>query len=132
MASPNVELVRSIWEPWERGDFSSAEWADKDIELVFVEPLDLGTWRGLAGIGEGWRRFLGAWHDLRSEADEIRELDAERVLVLNRFAGRGRVSGVDVGEMDMKAAALFHVRKGKVTRLVLYGNRKRALADLGL
>jgi ketosteroid isomerase-like protein len=132
MTSANVELVRSIFSPWERGDFSSADWAHPDIELVFADPLDLGSWKGRSGMAEGWRQFLSAWDDLRSGADEYRELDGERVLVLNHFSGRGKASGVEVAEMQVKGAALFHVRDGEVTKLVLYGDRKRALADLGL
>jgi hypothetical protein len=64
-------------------------------------------------------------------AEEYRELDGERVLVLIRFGGRGKTSGVEVGQMQSKGANLFHIRDGKVTRLVIY-DRERAFADLGL
>ena len=64
--------------------------------------------------------------------EEYRELDDERVLVLHRFTGRGKTSGLEVGHTDPKGASLFHIQNGKVTRLVAYGPRERALADLGL
>ena len=73
-----------------------------------------------------------AWEDYGAEAKEYRELDDERVLVLSRTTGRGKTSGLELGELQVEGAALFHVHDGKVTRLVLYPDGDRALADLGL
>jgi ketosteroid isomerase-like protein len=130
--SANLDLVRSIYAAWERGDFSKTEWADPAIEYVAPDGPSPGRWEGLAGMAKGWRDFMDAWEDVRAEAEEYRELDGERVLVLIRQHGRGKLSGLDLGQMWSKGANLFHVRGGKVTRLVQYYDRERALADLGL
>jgi hypothetical protein len=131
MAS-NLDLVRSIYADWERGDFSSAEWAHADIELVRADRPEVSDSVGVGGMTETWREFLGAWEQLRVEADEYRELDAERVLVLAHWSGRGKTSGLELGQMRTKSASLFHIRGDKVTKLVLYVDAERALADLGL
>ena len=130
MGSANVDLVRSIYAGWERGDFSSVDWADQDIEYVRADGPAPGSWRGFARIAEAMRDFMNAWTELRVIAEDYRELDGERVLVLVHASGRGKASGLDLGEMG-KAAQLFHVQDGKVTRLVTYYDRDRALVDLG-
>ena len=132
MASANLDLVQSIFAAWERGDFSSTEWADPEIAYVDADGPEPGSRTGVAGMAEGFRDFLSAWEDWRLEAEEYRELDAERVLVLYQRHGRGKVSGLEVGQIGSKAANLFHLRNGKVTKLVVYWDPERALADLGL
>jgi hypothetical protein len=44
---------------------------------------------GPADTAEGAHEWLSAWEDFRFDAEEYRELDDERVLVLTRFSGRG-------------------------------------------
>jgi hypothetical protein len=75
---------------------------------------------------------LSAWEGFQHRADAYDELDNERVLVLASFGGRGKTSGVEIGQIATRAAVLFHVRRNRVTRIVLYFNREHALADLGL
>jgi hypothetical protein len=52
--------------------------------------------------------------------------------VLVRFGGRGKTSGLELGQVGATEATLLQVRGGKGTRLALYFDRNRALADLGL
>jgi ketosteroid isomerase-like protein len=130
--SANLDLVRSIFADWERGDYSRTDWADPQIEYVIADGPSPGTWTGLTGLGEAFRDFVGGLESFRLEAEEYRDLDGERVLVLCRFSGRGRTSGVELGEVQANVAELFHVREGGVTRFISYFDRDRALADLGL
>jgi hypothetical protein len=73
--SDNLDLVRSIYANWERGDLGSAEWAHSEIEfdVIGVVPTDART--GLAGMAQGFRQLPSTWADCRADADEYRELD---------------------------------------------------------
>ena len=131
MSPTNLDLVRSIYAAWERGDFSSVEWAHPEIEFVIVGGPSPGTWTGLAGMAKAGRDLLTPWDELRVRAEEYRELDHGRVLVLLDNGGRGKTSGLDLQQVR-GGAFLHHVQDGKVTRLVNYWDRDRAFADLGL
>lgn len=113
MAPANLELVRSILASWERGDYSSTEWQHPEIEFVIVDGPSPGNWTGAEGITKGWGDFLSAWDGFHTEVDEYRELDGERVLVLVRFGGRGKTSGLAVDQMRSKSAGVAHFRGGE-------------------
>ena len=132
MSQENVEIVRSIYTMWERGDFTSAEWAHPEIEYVEADGPAPGCSTGLAGMAEAFRDWLSTWQEWRVEAEEYRELDGERVLVLFHFSARGKTSGLELGQIGTKGASLFHLRGGQVTRLVQYLDRAKALEAAGL
>ena len=128
--------MRSIFADLERGDFvrafqSAAEWAHPEIEYVVADGPEPGSWTGLAGMAEAWRGVSSAAENHRLLAEAYRELDDQRVLVLLDNSGRGKTSGIDLHQVR-GGASLFHLCDGKVTRVVTYWDRDRALADLGL
>ncbi len=130
--SQNLDLVRSIYTDWERGNFSRTDWADPEIEFVVADGPDPGRWTGRAAMKDAVRDLLTAWEVFRLVAEECREVDGERVLLLSRASGRGKRSGLDAADLRVAGAHVFHIACGKVTRLVYFIDRDRALADLGL
>jgi hypothetical protein len=61
----------------------------------------------MAQMTEAMRDFLQAWDGYRVGADEYRELERERVLVLSHFGGRGRTSGFELGQIGRIGSELF-------------------------
>jgi ketosteroid isomerase-like protein len=132
MASSNLDLVRSIYADWERGDFSRADWADPEIEYVIADGPSPSSRRGIAAMGAAWRDVLSPWRDYRAVGEVYRELADGRMLTLTAFSARGRTSNIEVRQVLARGASVMQIYDGKVTKLVVYFNRDRALADLGL
>ena len=121
--------MRSIYDDWGRGDFSSISWAHPEFELVLRDGPTPGRWRA-GEAGAAWRDVLATWDDFRAVAEEVTEIDDERVLVLTRNTGRGKTSGFELGDMETRGANIFHLRDRKVLRIEAYFSRDVALADL--
>jgi ketosteroid isomerase-like protein len=128
----NLDLVRSIYADWERGDFARAQWADPEIEYVIADGPQPGTWKGRTKMAEGFRDFLSGLEEYRLEAEEYREIDDQSVLVLVHAGGRGKTSGVALEQVALKSAAVFCVQDRRVVKFSFYWDRDRALTDLGL
>ena len=55
--SENLDLVRSIYADWERGDYDAVGWQHPEIEFVFADGPTPGRSVGSAGLAEGWGTF---------------------------------------------------------------------------
>ena len=113
MASANVDLVRSIYADWGRGDFSGLEWAHAEIEYVnppgAIEP---GTRRGRAAFRRAIASVLDGWETWHIEPRKL-EAFGDQVAVVVSYRARGRASGAEVTGLE---SALWTVRDGKVVR----------------
>jgi ketosteroid isomerase-like protein len=128
MSEENVEAVKVIFEDWSRGDFSSPDWADPEIEFSIPGP-DSKVHRGIEASSRAWFDFLSAFSELSIEAREIRDA-GDQVVVDQAFHGSGRGSGIPLG--DAPGGGLFTLRDGKVIRFQGFLTFQEALEAAGL
>jgi ketosteroid isomerase-like protein len=128
MSSANVDVVRSIYAAWARGDFGSVEWADPEIEYVnpsgAIEP---GTRRGVAAFSRAVERVFEGWETWDMEPERL-EAFGGQVAVIVRYRARGRGSGVEV---EGRESALWTVRDGKVVRYEWFHEPAEAFEAIG-
>jgi ketosteroid isomerase-like protein len=123
----NAELVRRVFDAFQRGDFDTAlDMVDEDVD--WGAPPDMldtdGVYRGHAGLLEGFGTFMRAWEELRVDVDELTEV-GDRVLVMTHWVGRSRGTGIEV---DQRIAQVYELRDGKVARVRQFRTREEALA----
>ncbi len=122
MSQENIELVRSVYDGWSRGDFSETEAYDPDIEFEMVDWPHQTRVRGVEEMSRTWRSTLSAWHDFRAVPTDY--VDCGRnVLVINHIQGSGKESGAEV---SAETATVWTVDDGRVVRLALYWDVARA------
>ena len=63
------------------------QWAHPEIECVSDEPQIPLDASGVTELGKVWGNWLHAWNGFHIDADECREVDGERVLVLHTTVG---------------------------------------------
>jgi ketosteroid isomerase-like protein len=129
MSAANVELVRAIYDRFRGGDRAGAlELYHPEVEVhERPESPDPEVYRGHEGVLAGLAASQEDFHELDMVPEEF--IDAgERVVVVFRFVGTGRGSGVPV---DERLCHVWSVRDGKVIRLEVYSSREDALRAAG-
>ena len=133
MSQEDIEVIRRALDGFAHSDRES------------VEPLlqpDV-KWRTVAGplLGvetvsgrEAMLRFAfeelpEVFDSLHVEVEELTELGEGRVLLVARYLGRGKRSGID---LDRRISSVHRLRDGKIASVRDYPSREEALEDVGL
>ena len=131
MSKANIDALRPVYEEWGRGNWRprfevyGPEWAWGFSDEF---PGLSGVYREDAAKSERLRAWLSPWEDWRCEVEEFVS-HGDHVVVLARYTGRGKGSGVPV---DTQGAHVWTMRNGKAARLEIFADRAKALESVGL
>ena len=132
MSQENVEIVRDYWKAFAAGGLDAVtEVWDPEIDWRAIEgaPDDVGEMHGREAV----RRYLQDWVDmfegLTVVAEELLEVEDQRVVAVIRVSGRAKLSGI---ETELRLAVVNSVRDGKIVRGREYIDREEALEAVGL
>jgi ketosteroid isomerase-like protein len=107
------ELIREIWDRWNRGDREfDAEIIDPEIEIESA--LAGGTYVGAAGVLKWIEEIEAQFSDWQLRIDRIEELDDGKLAVTGGVAARGRQSGV---ALEQPLTWIVEVEDGRIRRL---------------
>jgi ketosteroid isomerase-like protein len=130
MSQENVELVRSIVEGWNRGDYSVVlESVDAGIE---VEAALGGTFDGTyQGPAQAQRFLEDFWRNFEQSHTDIEEYIpvGDSVVFAAHLRGKGKGSGVEV---EMRNWQVCTIRDRKVIAYRMFTSKRQALEAAGL
>ena len=126
-----MEIVRRAVEAFNEVGLAESALRFFDPGVVFEEPPEQPSPTVVEGRDaaiEIFRQFDEAWEEHRSEPEEVRLIDDERVLLLSVEHFKGR----DGLEISQPGASIFTLRDGKIVRLQSFWERETALKAVGL
>jgi ketosteroid isomerase-like protein len=132
MSEENVETVRRAVEVFNEVGFDGIGTSDVVTDdFEFHEPPEQPAprvARGRKEVLELAGEFDAAWEEHQSEPQEIRAVDADRVLLVSveRFKGRDGI------ELETPFAAIFTLSDGKISRWQAFWDKQKALVAAGL
>jgi ketosteroid isomerase-like protein len=135
MSRENVELARRGFEAFNRtfndGTPDLYELLDADVEWVPMSALlERTAYQGHDGVRRHLEDMKRDWTTYEIRPERYLDLGDDRVLTLGAWRARGR--GGDVLLDFPQAAWLLQYRKGKLTRVQTFTERKKAFEAAGL
>ena len=125
MSEQNVEMVRCIYDAWDREE-SARDFISADVEYVnpsyAVEP---GTRHGRASF---WV-VRETYEDFRVAIERYIDAGGDDVLVLARYTASGRGSGVP---LEGEHGYLWTVKDGQAVRFRWFSSHREAFEAAGL
>ena len=132
MSRENVELVRASLEAFaDRGLDAMAEFWATDIDWRAIEgaPDDVGVMHGPEAVRRYFQEWVDMFDGITNVPEELLDAGDDRVVAVQRAAGRARASGVDT---EIRYAVVYTVREGRIAGGREYIDRDRALEAVGL
>ena len=127
MASQDVELLRTMYDAWNAGDFEAARpYIHPDIvwrptgRFPGFEPV----YHGPEGVWDFWQTMMEAWEQMRVEIDRVAE-ESGNVVIGVHFDAIGRESGARV---ELSVAHLWRVEDGQIVSYSAHETFDEALA----
>jgi ketosteroid isomerase-like protein len=131
MSEENLDVVREVFDAWNRRDFDAAvRNTHQDVELHFIGGFAdvMGTeWKGRESLLRFWRDWLetiGGYLALESMLDAN-----DRVVVIGTMDAVGEASGVP---STIRFGQVWTFKGGKVLRIDGYYDPRAALEAVGL
>ena len=125
MSAENVELVRRIYDAWDRAQ-SARDFIAEDVEYVnpsyAVEP---GIRRGRASF----RVVRETYEDFMVHIEDILDAGGDDVLVLAHYTASGRGSGIP---LQGEHAYVWTVRDGQAVRFQWFQSHREACEAAGM
>jgi ketosteroid isomerase-like protein len=141
MSRENVELVRSLQpspdvdlvalfrdEAAASGLLAALEPFLHEDFVASGEGIQTGRLVGLAGLKAGWADWLEPWESYRTEIEDVIDAGDDVVVLVRDY---GRRPGM-TAEISIRAAALWTVRDGRISRAIFSTDRAEVLASVGL
>src|SRR5688572_4709609 len=106
MSQENVELVKAGYEAFNRRDYDAAlESADEATTWRPLFSVETNLLRGKDEIRASFERAVEAL-DIHIEVLELVALDANRVLAVGKWTGKGAGSGIPTAQVAVQVATI--------------------------